>query len=119
MKANELRVGNLFSWCSTGEIGVVEDISTSTNGYHNINNINIKDCSPIKLTEEWLLKLGFKKSFEIWNKYTLDRYNSISEYEELSFSYLNFLGFVKKIKCVHELQNLYFALTGEELIINT
>ena len=63
MKANELRIGNLIKWISSGDIEVVEDIDT-TKRYHNVNHVNISDAVGIELTEEWLLKSGFK----YWDK---------------------------------------------------
>lgn len=73
---------------------------------------------PIELTEEWLLKFGFKsydtpfgKLFEfISSGYTwiIDNKGNLhldySEYENIA-----------NVQCVHQLQNLYFALTGKEL----
>lgn len=78
----------------------------------------------IKLTEEWLVKLGW-----VWN----EECNSYEKYpagdarmnlqkRELNGSYTMFNYVIKamiaeKIFYVHQLQNLYFALTGEELTI--
>jgi len=72
---------------------------------------------PIPLTEEWLIKFGFSGStIDISDKISgcIDSiyFNGIcigtasSEYSGLH-----------RIKYVHQLQNLYFALTGEELTI--
>ncbi len=66
-------------------------------------------CKPIPLTEEWLLKLGAKKD-KIDNTYYLS---------ELEIMLPNFFRYktsmIRRIEHVHQLQNLYFALTGEEL----
>ena len=79
------------------------------------------DTSPILLSEEWLLKLGFERKYNndkpVWviNHYMfLDFSFHISAKESGFFS---FNCFLKELKYVHELQNLYFALTGDELII--
>jgi hypothetical protein len=64
---------------------------------------------PIPLTEEWLLKFGF----DGWDlgKYTLIRTNG-------NFFITGHKGpIAQNIFFVHQLQNLYFALTNEELTI--
>ena len=84
---------------------------------------------PIPLTEEWFLKFGFESVLKGYNYLTIrktslyvyindngesgicieDLDNNLTQEEELCFSI--------KIKYVHQLQNLYFALTNEELTI--
>lgn len=69
------------------------------------------DLKPTPLTEEWLLKFGFKYK----NGYGfIFKYGYISKQDK----YWIYHNICKKIDFVHQLQNLYFALTGEELIIN-
>ena len=85
-----------------------------------------KDVYPIQLTEEWLIKFGFKKEnntiYSISDKLSFNEVgrwhffknenNSFTPHikRENKFSWIG-----KEIKHVHQLQNLYFALTGEEL----
>ena len=82
----------------------------------------------IPLTEEWLLKLGFKDNgfggFEI--SYNPSKYNDSiityrigkSSYSSIGwFLYEGAITIKSEIEHVHQLQNLYFALTGEELEI--
>lgn len=77
----------------------------------------LKDLSPIPLTEEWLFKFGF-----ISNPYE-DRYEKGLLHIECNKTrgvlefWIERLPFSLTIKYVHSLQNLYFALTGEELTI--
>ena len=80
-----------------------------------------KDYSPIPLTPEWLERLGFEKResgvcYEWWNginEVTHDWLVSITEMKDNGqFFYRNGKH---TIKYVHQLQNLFFALTGEEL----
>ncbi len=69
---------------------------------------------PIPLTEEWLIKFGLEKDTETdyrwfledWLAYDVDD-NCIRIADSWEFG---------KLKYVHQLQNLYFALTGKELI---
>ena len=119
MKANELRIGNLTS------AGIVIEIQKECfyvhDGKSSLKNTWF-DINPIKITEEWLLKFGFKKyigwdDMEFWcllndgakpNRFEL--YETLQGFESPSG---------KIIKEVHTLQNCYFfhELSGEELII--
>ena len=99
IKANELRVGNhLFKY---GEVVKIVEIGIKhkgdTNYYLRSENDNcgywIDQFNPIPLTEEILLKCGFKKRSD-----------------GINFS-------VNRIKYLHQLQNLYFALNNQELNI--
>jgi hypothetical protein len=81
---------------------------------------------PIPLTEEWLLKFGFKKErhFDLIvyaihpTDGILRSLLAIAYHEDGEhFCNINDKWIPNKIKHVHQLQNLYFALTGEELII--
>ena len=143
MKANELRIGNKVQACLTREVVEIdwlalkhlEDGNIQVAGYDN-------SCvyKPIPLTEEWLLKFGFKKH----NSLIIDSYSiNISKYENLKElcvtiqfgnEYISIREGESKHPTsvdivttlingdvhgrpfyVHQLQNLYFALTGEEL----
>ena len=110
MKANELRIGNWFiPFIEDGaELGprpirAMEFLALSENPHWG---------NPIPLTEEWLLKFGFES-----NPYQ-DRYEKDPIHIECAIiegeTYL-WIENIPHIKYVHQLQNLYFALTGEEL----
>ena len=117
MKANELRVGN---WVEKTEIKY-----SGLKLYHSeiaINDlIHASSLKPIPLTEEWLLKFGFEKmgdKFSLKNKKAgVFRFVKTSgniivgELEHGRNSISEFITYV------HQLQNLYFALTGEELTL--
>jgi len=71
---------------------------------------------PISLTENLLERFGFSKiagNYEINNGITnlvfhKDEINEVIEGQWKTYSH---------IKSIHQLQNLWFALTGEELVI--
>lgn len=67
---------------------------------------------PIKLTEEWLLKFGWKKDSIISED---DAYSFKGEIVFIGETGVRYFGLTTILKYVHELQNLYFAITGEEL----
>lgn len=114
IKANELRLSNLVlhkgKICSVLEIG--EEWSRIDNDQLNTRNSEIE---PIPLSEEWLVKFGWSEENKtrfippLGFSYFRDGFRLINS-EEGTFSV-----FYNKIEYVHQLQNLYFALTGEEL----
>lgn len=122
MKANELRIGNLIHYIVDDDICVNKvDCQDIKYAYENnvVFNINHK---PIELTEEWLVKLGF----EIYGS---TAYKTVKDYDFEFLKISNILtimppdGFSRgheiDFPCayLHQLQNLYFALTGEEIEI--
>jgi hypothetical protein len=109
MKANELRIGNYVN----DSIGL---ITIGLNG-----NIKFADAyHPIRLTVEWLLKLGFDKldkaHFKIIQKDIFNSPFTITLDENEIFKF-DFQGFWYQLEFLHQLQNLYYCLCGEELKI--
>jgi len=107
MKAQELRIGNYVN----DSIGL---ITIGLNG-----NIKFADAyHPIPLTEEWLLKLGFDKldktHFKIIQNDIFNSPFTITLDDDGVFK-LDFQGFWYQLEFLHQLQNLYFALTSQEL----
>ena len=111
--ANEFRIGNL----------VMIDNKIITVAPNDIFNIYIADLAlcineyePIELTDEWLIKFGlqydtvtfFKGSIMLVQNTNNDKYSVW--YKSLAHGRLDI-----EISYVHELQNLFFALTKTEL----
>ena len=122
MKATELRLGNWVEQPNDGVTrvtAVLNDLQIKTEtGYID------KYCRPIPLTEEWLLKFGFTydKSFG-WSFSDEKIYFILSYYQPSNRVVLetdeeSVINVPQDISYVHQLQNLYFALTGEELELN-
>jgi hypothetical protein len=113
MKASELRIGN---WLYSGIAG--QNFIASA---HDIMNIFFGHdggaVQPIPLTKEWLLKFGLKYlQNACWELGSMRIYN-LSD-ETTSRFRITLAGHeLVIINYVHQLQNLYFALTGEELKI--
>jgi len=111
MKASELRINNWYYGDALG------------GGYEQITAKEILDFfddplddyyQPIPLTEEWLLKFGFVAK----NEGYLCSNKKVYLSDDFYYYCLYFdCEDVIEIKYVHSLQNLYFALTGEELKI--
>lgn len=138
MKPNELRIGNLIQHGNTA-YRIISFMGTSyvevDSAYVNFatddqRELLISECTPIELTEELAMKLGLNKKSPI--TWTFPKLNVpfIIYLSEPQFSNSPFELFYTGnqpdgsasgcdvgIDFVHQLQNLYFALTGEELIL--
>lgn len=144
MKASELRIGNyLFDSTEDGgiiKIKEIKEMSPRNVGNMSISYIGVRGgyCTtslqenevnlesedfliqPIPLTEEWLLDFGFElinndfyrsRNSELCLHWTVNKNKMIPEYNQKRLV----TGY--DFKYVHQLQNLYFALTGEELTL--
>lgn len=109
VQVNELRIGNLCLRKNTNNELVTCIINIT---YFNLINEFPEDYKPIPLTEERLLKFGLLKTKQ--NTFLLGCYELI-KYEDSYRVTLPKNGILATIKYVHQLQNLYFCLTGEEL----
>jgi hypothetical protein len=142
MKAQELRIGNFYS--QYGD--VIETNWVTIKNLSNAPDGQLW-CKPITLTEEWLVNFGFNFSKYHYGEddgygdvfeYSLDISNfklvytkrkpfksDLSNKDTIDFileadgvyEYCGEFNLLDKIKYIHQLQNLYFALTGEELTI--
>lgn len=112
MKATELRIGNIT------DKGIIKSFYEQGVHVGFEKTFSFNDIKPIKLTEEWLLKFGFNEYMA-----TCDLRINIGGGVLLQFHF----G-VNQVECcigdeisrtdiiyVHQLQNLYFALTQTEL----
>jgi len=118
MEANELRVGNYVN---------VFGIPQLVDGSMIVKMVQIEiaekiciDVTPIELTEELLLKCGFNLITDdggVVGKYTYWS-NDFIELNNLGYWFVVSTDFNHpKINYLHQLQNLYFALTQTELQI--
>jgi hypothetical protein len=74
----------------------------------------------IPLTAEWLKRFGFKSASEgYWDDGALEVGYTTTD-ENMQYEYLSIKSLTEMVdlKYVHQLQNLYFALTGQELTLN-
>jgi hypothetical protein len=127
MKPQDLRVGNLIlvdndivevdSITKEGVNVFIDDESIITFADFGELDHHIK---PIPLTEEWLLKFGFVQDENTGRDYMLmiDDYELYLEgYQTYFVPHWDRMSFKKNIACVHQLQNLFFSLCGEELTL--
>lgn len=118
IKLNELRYFNFLHYFVKGEGFLLTKIDWQDLKHleENPKDFN-KDYKPITLTHDWLKRLGFTSLLNdrgvFQNNIVSIQERTIENDSELRFYYNH-----KRIMYVHELQNLFFALTGIELEIN-
>lgn len=128
IKAHEIRIGNKVQFndpnTKNSGVGTIDGIRVEENkeGYYSIpenslfSAINEKNVSGVLLTKEWLVKFGFEiqenTPFYPMVARRKDGFNVF-----VDDGYLYFASGVKRVKItsVHQLQNLYFAIFGEEI----
>lgn len=125
MKSNELRIGNYF--LENGNIkkvnpNIIEQLFESESR---------KWAEPIPLTEENLLKLGFNTQYKKgWIGIDVKHGNGtttdfVLSYPQRMGMWQTFFAFeydgfrFVELQYIHQLQNLYFALTGSDLVFLT
>lgn len=118
--AKELRINN---WVMTTQIFDESEFSN----FFQVGQITTPEirASPIPITEEWLSKFGFKYNGWNWEfnqfKFHAQGKNDKGEFYNTEFyiqSKNEWVLISFTIDSVHQLQNLYFALTGNELTLN-
>jgi hypothetical protein len=142
MEAYELMIGNYINYGKFTKCGkIVMFLGTQTLqldeppflGYEeDFLDVDISNINPIPLTEEWLLKFDFfNKGNEILNQYeenthvfcfgednklklkfNKEWYGDVKENALFNICFYLSDDFICCLEYVHQLQNLYFALTG-------
>lgn len=125
IKVNELRIGNYFKPIKESKDEFVEAVEIHSSGHVYCEDsagviFNSNEFEPIKLTEEWLLKFGFYKRYTTGNySIVINGYSyGINTSGNVDLDYEEYEN-ICEIKYVHQLQNFYSALTGEELTLKT
>ena len=113
MEAKELRIGNYIKMYFV-EYDYNKECQISIGDFIGIKNGIIK-IKPIPLTEQWLKDLGFRENNK---KFFRDHpyFIGYKDWRPEGFWMLRDPEVpIRLIKYVHQLQNLYFALTEKEL----
>jgi hypothetical protein len=122
IKVNELRVGNLVIYKQDNdELPVLKIDGDSKKVCLDLllglnMEVGEQDIDPVPLTPEWLERCGFKEG----TNYLFGKHLKLGIH--IDYTYIGTItstsaAFVAPAQYVHQLQNLYFALTGEELQI--
>jgi len=120
MENRELKIGNWVEQPNTGPqqvTAILNDIQIKTTSGH-----VDKYCRRIPLSEKWLDMFGCtthytgtQKEYETPNPEIIIK---VFVYTKETLFFVNYRGTdIKRIEFVHQLQNLWFELTEEELII--
>ena len=119
METKDLRIGNYVSYLGEPQkvLGIGEKY-IYIRPYSYLLCVDINEVEPIPITEEWLKKLGFviietNKGIECF--YFGNRYSVFQPAGKLAWLFVDDEKGLCEVKHVHQLQNLYFSLTGEEL----
>lgn len=140
MEANELRIGNyVYFFKEKHEVIGIHFLNRIIElwRFGIVKQVNIKDIEIIPITEEWLLKFGFKKAegsdcdyklqiqkdnklgntdFDIWIDFGEE--GVLSDFPIIQIVSQNSEWLRTDIKYIHQLQNLYFSLKGYELTLS-
>ena len=121
LKEYDLRIGNFIKVISTTK--TFDSFITQAKGYDIVRieekSFNHWNYEPVILDEEWLLNFGFSEIGGCNEKdFTNGDYNIfINSIGEINFLFFREGDWYQKLNYVHQLQNLYFALTGSELTV--
>ena len=127
IEAKDLRLGNYVNeqyWdsvdgCFKFAKIVVDGIYKKHIVCENNGAYNLDDIQPIPLTENWLVRCGFEFGIKLENftkgKHQFIELDCLNGY--FSESGIFYYGLNTEIKYLHQLQNLYWCLCGEELKI--
>jgi hypothetical protein len=117
----ELRIGNYIYWDNPKKKNVVHTVRAVLEFSLHTTPLaicGIEDFSPIPLTEQWLIDFGFEKGNDIMGDcFYIEQNNNVNDFaiHLHDGKYTDILNDLY-IDSVHQLQNLYFALTGKELV---
>lgn len=127
MKAEDLRVGNLVNYKGYAiVIGInIDSIEYDSDDSYGFAGLGL--VKEIPLTKEWLISLGFEENMNTF-KIKANKYWSLSNEKQGylkiklnnngKFIVVNFANKSIILQYVNQLQNLYFSITQNELIIN-
>ncbi|HLK30433.1 MAG TPA: hypothetical protein VKT28_17755 [Puia sp.] len=130
---NDIRIGNflIFDFPNGSKVQHrSEHIHKKFDGYRTvitINDINIDKVHGIPLANEWLVKFGFEKidkqfqhNWVITKPKTGEHYSIQFSEDKFWLSNSEFDAWcyvIRDVEYVHQLQNLYYDLAGEELTV--
>ena len=120
MKANELRLGNyVIEDKKISRITGIDDETRISTDLGFFPYTFIEEINPVPLTEEWLEKFGFEKigtNYQ-YKWFLLHGNNKTGTVDFLLNEPYSGKYNATVLKHVHQLQNLFWCLTGQELTI--
>jgi hypothetical protein len=120
MRNTELRIGNIVEYLVHDELANPK--SEWVENVVDLDDLRAIETSenyrPMKLTENMLVNFGFECNIKANGEkfyYAGDAFICIRAEEDFEWVRYYNNDFFSELEHVHQLQNLYFALTGEEL----
>ena len=116
----ELRIGNYLmskGGESPAKVVAIADKYVSFNTFLGQMNVPYEDVEAIPLTGEMLEKCGFENVANLFELNKMAIYMPGGNYKNGRL-YYNSWFIIEPPLYLHQLQNIYYALTGEELEIN-
>ena len=107
MKATELRIGNLVEY-----MGKIEPVTSQMIRDCELNNAV---CQPVEITGEWVESKQWKYMYNSEDVYFGDGFNLYFTASDTWLLVSPTADLLFKPKYIHEVQNIYYMLTGEEL----
>lgn len=116
IEPSELRLGNFINNNNKViEITLAQNVTVTANTFSGMLSLRKQDIIPIPLTEDWFIKFGFENKSIYFVKDGEYRFTLAENKVYVQVGPDELGCFIRTIQYVHELQNLYFALTGTEL----
>lgn len=119
MKANELRIGNLVNYRVRDNLDPRKEWLQYTQiDWQDLRILshNMGDgFEPIEITKDWLHRLGFEYNDMILTWSHQDQYLPSLTLTNNGTYIIDGMAYSPELRYVHQLQNLFFALTGKEL----
>ena len=129
MNVADLKIKNLVEY--KNQIYTITEIFQSMKGCYfvkienDIQSISVpaEAIKPIKITEEWLEKFGFSRTYTSDQRIRYERPETFIKYDiDLSsrkiLEGLKIYGNAIKCKYIHEFQNIFSCLFGKEPVVN-
>lgn len=119
IKANEIRIGNIYNRkVGKGITPIIIDEMIMAEIFGQSLEYSLNDLEPIKLTKEELKAMGFEEyphNHDFAKDGIYISHITSDESYQLEFTSPLIEWMVIDLKFVHQLQNIYFTLTGKEL----
>jgi len=129
MKAADLRIGNLVNYTDDTCVCTISELYSKQVGVDVIthfrvfppNPVSIVNIGGIRLTDYWMKLLGFSKNGAVWEEtfhlpgMFINREGNSFYLQSDTNNYIN----KEPLSFVHEIQNLYHAITRKDIETDT
>jgi len=120
INVNEFRKGNYANYSYQGTDVIFYGYNYSDGCFTDFSSIPIEpeELDPIPLTEKLLIQLGFIKKWDDYKGEVEQFEKGLITWSNGQFRIGTYWVFDFEIHHLHQLQNLYFSITGTELVLS-